>query len=373
MSSVGSVEIVTQKRLLKLFEHSLGYEYLGDWKEREGNKNIEVPLLTDWLNDQGHSLPIINKVLHKLNQANTIGGATQLYDANRAVYGLLRYGVRVREDVGELMQTVWLVDWENPDNNHFAVAEEVTVQGDTNRKRPDIVIYVNGLALGVIELKRSTVTVSEGIRQNISNQRKDFIERFFSTVQLLFAGNDTEGLRHGVIGTPEQFYLQWKEESDIENPLDRAITQMCSKPRFLEILHDFIVFDAGIKKTCRTNQFFGVKAAQDHVKNREGGIIWHTQGSGKSLTMVWLAKWIRENIPNSRVLILTDRTELDEQIERVFKGVNEEVVKADSGKHLFEMINEITGVADVFPHPQIWVVGQDRCKSLRGGHQAISS
>ena len=96
---------------------------------------------------------------------------------------------------------------------------------------------------------------------------------------------------------------------------------MCSKQRFLEIIHDFIVFDAGIKKVCRTNQYFGVKEAQTNVKDRKGGIIWHTQGSGKSLTMVWLAKWIRENITNSRVLILTDRTELDDQIEKVFTGV----------------------------------------------------
>ena len=229
---------------------------------------------------------------------------------------------------------------EASESNHFAIAEEVTVQGDTNRKRPDIVMYVNGIALGIIELKRSTV-VSEGIRQNISNQRKDFIERFFSTVQLLFAGNDTEGLGHGVIGTPEQFYLQWKEESDIENPLDRAITQMCSKARFLEILHDFIVFDAGIKKTCRTNQFFGVKAAQDHVKNREGGIIWHTQGSGKSLTMVWLAKWIRENIPNSESLFSLTGQNLMSKLRRCSRGERRHR-QGRQWKTLFEMLNEIT-------------------------------
>jgi type I restriction enzyme R subunit len=342
MSKVGQIEIKTQKRLIKLFKNTLDYDYLGDWKEKEDNRNVEVPLLTDWLTGRGHELPLINRVLDKLNKASAIGGATHLYDANRAVYGLLRYGVQVREDVGEKMQTVWLIDWKNPENNHFAIAEEVTVQGDVNRKRPDIVMYVNGIALGIIELKRSIVSVSEGIRQNISNQRKDFIERFFSTVQLLFAGNDTEGLRHGVIGTPEQFYLQWKEESDIENPLDRAITQMCSKARFLELIHDFIVFHAGIKKTCRTNQFFGVKAAQNHVTNREGGIIWHSQGSGKSLLMVWLAKWIKENIPSSRVLILTDRTELDDQIEKQFVGVEEEIAKAKNGKKLFQMLNEST-------------------------------
>src|SRR5439155_1530373 len=111
--------------------------------------------------------------------------------------------------------------------------------------------------------------------------------------------------------TQEKYYLNWKEESTVENLLDRALTQLCSKARFLELIHDFIVFDAGTKKLCRHNQYFGVHAAQERVKSREGGIIWHTQGSGKSLTMVWLTKWIRENVvrdgkKNARVLIITD-------------------------------------------------------------------
>jgi len=129
------------------------------------------------------------------------------------------------------------------------------------------------------------------------------------------AGNDTEGLRYGTIEPPEKYYLTWKEESTAENPLDRALLQLCNKNRLLEVIHDFTVFDAGIKKLCRHNQYFGVKAAQARILKRAGGIIWHTQGSGKSLTMVWLAKWIRENVTGSRVLIVTDRVELDEQIE----------------------------------------------------------
>ena len=99
-------------------------------------------------------------------------------------------------------------------------------------------------------------------------------------------------------------------------------------------IHDFIVFDAGTKKTCRHNQYFGVRAAQERVATREGGIIWHTQGSGKSLTMVWLAKWIREHVTDARVLIITDRTELDEQIEKVFKGVDEDIYRTKSGADL---------------------------------------
>ena len=203
-------------------------------------------------------------------------------------------------------------------------------------------LYVNGIALGVLELKRSTVSVAEGIRQNLDNQKKEFIEPFFSTVQLVMAGNDTEGLRYGAIQTPEKYYLTWKEAGPGDNPLDRALRQLCGKARFLELIHDFIVFDAGIKKICRHNQYFGVRAAQEHVKRREGGIIWHTQGSGKSLTMVWLAKWIRENVKDARVLIITDRTELDEQIEKVFKGVNEDIYRTKSGADLIAKLNATT-------------------------------
>ncbi|MBL7039232.1 MAG: HsdR family type I site-specific deoxyribonuclease [Pirellulaceae bacterium] len=274
---------------------------------------------------------------HDRAQVDPPGIVTGRY-GNREVYGLLRYGVKVRPDVGEQNVTVWLIDWENPANNDFAIAEEVTVAG-VHDKRPDIVLYVNGIALGVLELKRSTVSVTEGIRQNLDNQKKDFIRPFFATVQLVMAGNDTEGLRYGVIETREKYYLNWKEDSPVTHPLDRGLHQLCRKDRLLEIIHDFIVFDAGIKKICRHNQYFGVRAAQESVKRREGGIIWHTQGSGKSLTMVWLAKWIREHVENARALIITDRTELDEQIEKVYNGVDEDIYRTKSGADLVSVLN----------------------------------
>src|SRR3989441_11667511 len=264
-----------------------------------------------------------------------------LYDINKAVYGLLRYGVQIKPEAGENTQTVWLIDWKNPLNNYFAIAEEVTVKGE-HTKRPDVVLYVNGIALGVLELKRSVVSVSEGIRQNLDNQQKFFIQPFFTTIQLIMAGNDTEGLRYGVIETPEKYYLTWKEESESENLLDRHLIQLCEKQRLLEIIHNFVVFDAGVKKLCRPNQYFGVRAAQERVRQREGGIIWHTQGSGKSLTMVWLTRWIRENVQDARVLIITDRTELDEQIEKVFKGVNEDIYRTKSGQDLINKLNATT-------------------------------
>jgi len=127
--------------------------------------------------------------------------------------------------------------------------------------------------------------------------------------------------------------------ADEPNLLDRNLLQVCRKARLLELIHDFIVFDAGTKKLCRQNQYFGVKAAQAFIQRREGGIIWHTQGSGKSLTMVWLAKWIRENREGGRVLIITDRTELDQQIETVFKGVNEQIYRTTSGNDLIDTLN----------------------------------
>lgn len=345
MSVVGQSERAIQNRIVELFPKRLSYGYFGNWKDRENNSNIEETYLRIFLKDTQHYDDVlINRALHEF-QKTASDQSKSLYDVNRAVYDLLRYGVKVKPDIGENYSTVWLIDWENPSRNHFAIAEEVTVMGADARastKRPDIVLYVNGIALGVLELKRSTVSVAEGIRQNLDNQKKIFIHPFFSTMQFVMAGNDTEGLRYGTIETPEKYYLTWKEPGLIENPLDRALMQICEKARFLELIHDFIVFDAGTKKACRPNQYFGVRAAQEHVKRREGGIIWHTQGSGKSLTMVWLTKWIREHVKDARVLIITDRTELDEQIEKVFRGVNEEIYRTKSGADLIARLNDTT-------------------------------
>lgn len=345
MGTVGQKEKKTQARVVKLFQDSLKYDYLGDWTEREGNSNIEPRHLRTFLKiKQGYDNTLIDRAIHLLKRAAS-DTSKSLYDRNRNVYALLRYGVKVKPDIGEQTETVWVIDWKNPENNHFAIAEEVTILGAADKahdKRPDVVLYVNGIALGVLELKRSTVSVAEGIRQNLDNQKKIFIEPFFATMQWIMAGNDTEGLRYGTVGTPEKYYLNWKEASSIENPLDRALTQLCEKSRFLELIHDFIVFDAGVKKLCRHNQYFGVCAAQQYAKRQEGGIIWHTQGSGKSLTMIWLAKWIREHVTDARVLVITDRTELDEQIERFFLGVSEGIYRTKSGADLIATLNATT-------------------------------
>jgi len=360
MSHIGKKERETQDRVIALFTKELDYRYLGNWEERETNSNIEEEILTAWLTKKGYSQNLISKALYEfVKVAND--QSKSLYDVNKEVYSLLRYGVNVQSEIGHNKETVWLIDWENSLENDFAIAEEVTIKG-IHKKRPDIVLYVNGIALGVLELKRSTVSISEGIRQNLDNQKHIFIKPFFSTIQYIMAGNDIEGLAYGAVETKEKYYLKWKEVSEDINkndfyllnltkpirdraarydyPLDKNIIELLNKERFIELLHDFIVHDRGIKKLCRHNQYFGTRAAQDHIKRKEGGIIWHTQGSGKSLTMVWLTKWIREFNPNGRVLIITDREELDEQIEKVYNGVSEKIYRTKSGKDLLIRLND---------------------------------
>ena len=335
--SVGQIERKTQDRVIKIFQDKLNYTYLGNWEEREDNSNIEKELLTKYLKGK-YNDDLIKKATSLLEKVAT-NQSKSLYDINKEVYSFLRYGISVKENVGDKKQTIHLINWNEPEKNDFYIAEEVTVIGK-NDKRPDVVLYVNGIALGVLELKRSIISVSEGIRQNLDNQKPEFIRNFFATIQLVMAGNDSEGLRYGAIETAEKYYLTWKEDTGIRNKLDSHLSVLCNKKRLLELIHDFIVFDRGEKKICRHNQYFGVKATQERLKKREGGIIWHTQGSGKTLIMIWIAKWIRENIDDSRVLIITDREELDEQIRDRFFGVDETIYQTESGKDLITQLNK---------------------------------
>jgi type I restriction enzyme R subunit len=342
MNTIGKSERASQNRVIQLFQTELGYTYLGDWEEEVRTQPIEETILKNYLLDKGYSSKQAQKAVDKLVKAAS-NLSSGLYESNKEVYHLLRYGVTVKEELGQPKETVWLIDWKDVESNQFGVAEEVTVQGK-HTKRPDVVIYVNGIALGVIELKRSKVGVEQGIRQNLDNQKVEFIPKFFTTMQFVLAGNDTQGMRYGTIETPEKYFLTWKEESDKEFDyiLDKHLYLFCEKNRLLELAHDFIVFDKGVKKLCRPNQFFGIKAAQTNVKTKQGGILWHTQGSGKSLTMVWLTKWIRENVRDSRVLIITDREELDDQIQKLFTGVDEKIYRTKSGRDLISVLNHKT-------------------------------
>ncbi|MCP4295183.1 MAG: four helix bundle protein [Proteobacteria bacterium] len=217
MSDIGQPERVTQNRVVQLFQKQLGYTYYGDWQDRTGNSNIEKEYLLSWLIEQGVDPSMANNAIRKFKQSASMGDGKKLYHANKEVYGLLRYGVKVAQGQGENSKTIWLIDWKNFENNDFAIAEEVSIKGE-HTKRPDIVLYVNGIALGVIELKRASVGVERGIQQNLDNQKKNFIRDFFSTLQLVMAGNDSQGLRYGTIGTKEKHYTSWKEETPVYNP-----------------------------------------------------------------------------------------------------------------------------------------------------------
>ncbi|HEX3628472.1 MAG TPA: HsdR family type I site-specific deoxyribonuclease [Verrucomicrobiae bacterium] len=340
MSEIGKPERATQNRVLALFRDELGYRYLGDWSDRSNNSNVEDELLTDYLTKCENSPEQISRAIYLL-RTEADNPNRSLYENNKAVYSMLRYGVQLKTAAGELTATIKPINWEKPGENDFVIAEEVTLEGD-NERRPDLVLYVNGIAVAVIELKNSYVSIGDGIRQLLSNQQKMFHEWFFATVQIVFAGNDSEGLRYGAIGTEEKYFLKWKEDETDNSrfKLDKYLLKMCRKDRLIELLYDFVVFDGGIKKLPRVHQYFGVKLAQEHVKAYEGGIIWHTQGSGKSIVMVLLAKWILENNPKARVLVITDRDELDKQIDRVFSEAGEAIHRAGSGADLMAHLGQ---------------------------------
>jgi len=358
MSQIDQIEKATQNRVIKFFVDKLHYTYLGDLHDSE-NSNIMQERLYAYLTGKGgYSDKLARRAIDEL--VRTAGNLQHgLYDANKEVYRLLKYGAKVTEDAGEAPKTVFFLNFSDIAQNDFAIAEEVTVVGE-NTKRPDLVIYVNGIALAVIELKRSSVSVAEGIRQNLTNQKAHFIEKFFTTMQFCMAGNDSEGLRYGTLLTPEKHYYEWKDDGftefahersetdvlieekskDIENPLDKQIYAMFYKKRFLDLIQNFVIFDKGIKKVCRYNQYYALKRAQHRLtEEKRGGIIWHTQGSGKTLSMIWLSKWILANNPSARVLIVTDREELDDQIEKAYKGVDENIVRTKSGEDLVNKLN----------------------------------
>jgi type I restriction enzyme R subunit len=340
MSNIGQPERATQNRVIALFHEELSYRYLGNWTDRDGNSNIEAGLLTAYLTRSGYIPAQISRAIYAL-RTEADNHSRGLYGNNQAVYNLLRYGVPVKIEAGQVTETIHLINWQEPENNDFAIVEEVTLRGNRER-RPDIVLYVNGIAVGVLELKRSSVSIGDGIRQSISNQRPEFNEWFFSTVQCIFAGNNSEGLRYGAIGTEEKYFLTWKED-EADNSrfkLDKYLLKMCCKDRLIELMHDFVLFDGGVKKLPRVHQYFGIQAAQEHVKRLQSGIIWHTQGSGKSIIMVLLARWILEHNPHARVAIITDRDELDKQIERIFTETGEAIYRTSSGYDLMRQLGQ---------------------------------
>jgi type I restriction enzyme R subunit len=345
VSTASSTERVSQDRAIGVLK-GLGYRYQG-WLDKSANQPIQVATLRANLIERGYSEGVADKAIEKLLKI-AYDRTKSRYVRNNEFHQALTYGVKVKVDTFGKKVTVFPIELDPAKirTNDFSVAEEVSVAAsnpDGGNKRPDIVIYVNGIVLAIIELKRAYVDSVEAIRQHLDNQDPKFIPDFYVTAFLLLAGNDSQGVFYGTNGTPEKFWVRWREENDknpIKNRLDRGLTYMLRPHRMLELLIDFTLFDGGIKKVARPHQYFGVKEAQKKIARNEGGIMWHTQGSGKTLTMVLLVKWLKRTFPDARITVVSDREELDAQNEKVFKAAGEKPVRTSSGRDLIDKLRD---------------------------------
>jgi len=350
----------------------LGYKYISE----EENKNLRNNILTDVIFKD-----ILAKKLNEINSyeykgekykfsASTIGQAikdlnedlvTGLISTNEKIYDLLTLGKSYQENMVDGTKRsfdIKYIDFEHPENNDFYVTEEFSVlrMNGKNYSIPDIVLFVNGIPLAVIECKDASVPIIQAVSQNIRNQKPDYIPQLFKFIQIVMAANKNE-TKYATCGTPDKFWSTWNEQYvDKQNELlnkivigrqvtkqDRDIISLFEKKRFLELIKDFIIFEAGKKKICRYQQYFAVKAMLERIKqDKKGGVVWHTQGSGKSITMVYITKKIMEDkeIQNPQVVIVTDRIDLDKQIHKTFNRIGVEAARATTGNNLTDLIKD---------------------------------
>lgn len=303
----------------------------------------------------------IERAMEDLDEPLTDG----LVRTSEKIYDALLLGKSYPETVGDgkmLSFNLRYIDWDNPQNNVFHVTEEFAVdsQDRQHNARPDIVLFINGIPFAVIECKAPHIPVEEAVGQMIRNQQAAYIPHLFKFAQLVVATNKN-AVKYATAGTPKKFWSVWKEQDDewlqtrLKAPVpdrmpteqDRNIVSLFSPERVYELIRYFILFDANVKKVCRYQQFFAVReimktiAENDEHGNRRSGVIWHTQGSGKSLTMVMLAKYILMELKDChpRVVIVTDRKELDAQIAATFAHTRLTPARATSGRHLVELVN----------------------------------
>ena len=294
-----------------------------------------------------------------------------LVQTNEKIYDALMLGKSYPEDVGEgkvLNFDLNYIDWNDINNNIFHVTEEFLVVSEDgkHKARPDIVFFVNGIPLAVIECKTSYISLNQGIQQMLRNQQADMIPQLFKFTQILMVTNKN-AVKYATTGTPEKFWSSWVEEDTdfinekvkkyVDNRVptkqDKDMISFFEKERFMEFVRYFILFDANVKKIARHQQFFAVKKILERIQqeddkgNRKGGVIWHTQGSGKSLTMVMLAKYILLVMAKQspKIILVTDRKELDKQIAKTFSHTDCKPARATSGKNLIQLIEE--GKSDV--------------------------
>ena len=364
----------SQRPALALFE-AMGYTYISpaDCDKQRGSR-YHV-LLRDILRGQlrrlnryvyagaenEFSAANIERAMEDLDEPLTDG----LVRTSEKIYDALLLGKSYPETVGDgkmLSFNLRYIDWDNPQNNVFHVTEEFAVDSRDRQHnaRPDIVLFINGIPFAVIECKAPHIPVDEAVGQMIRNQQAAYIPQLFKFAQLVVATNKN-AVKYATVGTPKKFWSVWKEQDDewlqtrlkalvpdrMPTEQDRNTVSLFSRERVFELIRYFILFDANVKKVCRYQQFFAVReimktiAESDEHGNRQSGVIWHTQGSGKSLTMVMLAKYILMELRDChpRVVIVTDRKELDAQIAATFAHTRLTPARATSGRHLVELVN----------------------------------
>ena len=365
-------EMSTSQRPAIEVLQKLGYKYISE----EENKKLRNYILTDVIFKD-----ILAKKLNEINSyeykgekykfsASTIGQAikdlnedlvTGLISTNEKIYDLLTLGKSYQENMVDGTKRsfdIKYIDFEHPENNDFYVTEEFSVlrMNGKDYARPDIVLFVNGIPLAVIECKDASVPIIQAISQNIRNQKPEYIPQLFKFIQIVMAANKNE-TKYATCGTPDKFWSTWNEQYvEKQNELldktvigrqvtkqDRDIISLFEKERFLELIKDFIIFEAGTKKICRYQQYFAVKAMLERIKHdKKGGVVWHTQGSGKSITMVYITKKLMEDkeIQNPQVVIVTDRVDLDKQIHKTFNRIGVEAARATTGNNLTDLIKD---------------------------------
>ncbi|OUT19554.1 deoxyribonuclease HsdR [Campylobacter concisus] len=367
---------------------SLGYKFISREENLKlrGGKTSEVlfrEILTQKLGEiNGYEY---KGKRYKFSQSNVLKAVDELAGvslneglmvANERITNLLLLGTSLEENLEDGTRRSFsfkFIDFENLQNNDFYVTEEFEVsrvsQSDAlKHRRPDLVLFINGIPIVVIELKKSSVSFENGIKQLEKEQGKDEIAHLFKYIQLTIAANGS-GARYGTTGTPFKFYSVWKEQDEAKakeslkslingrevSALDITLFALLSKDRLLRLVRHYIVFDKKMKKVCRYQQFFAIEETLKRVSMikdgvRAGGLIWHTQGSGKSLTMVMLTKLLKQIYINSKIIIVTDRIDLDGQIHDTFENTDVKAGRASSGSDLIEKLQSGVSVITTLVH-----------------------
>lgn len=307
----------------------------------------------------------IAAAVRALNVQATAG----LYAANKEIYDMLCSGKSLEETLPDGTRQsfdISFIDFEHPENNIFQVTDEFEVERPNGKfARPDIVVLVNGIPLVIIECKKSGVDVMEGVTQNIRNWGNDYIPHLFQYSQMVMAVNPDKVL-YGTCGTPAKYFASWHED-DKEwlnewckkcspdgsvKEQDRALISLLHPTRLLDIIRNFIIYDNNVKKICRYKQYFAVKKSMSRIllqdgQNTRNGVVWHTQGSGKTITMIMLTKMIlRESLKSDsiikkpRFVMVTDRVNLDKQVRDNFIHTQMSPHRAKTGTGLIELLQD---------------------------------